>query len=301
MCAIVLVVIVFSTQVLAQNRAYVSKTGNDINDCFTPTTSCATFPRAILQAADKGEIICLDSGFFGVINLTFSIHINCEGNIAQTGVNFNTVNIGPTDTVVLNGIDIDHRGFLGASPALAFTGSGTLYLHNSTIRGAANTGLSFTPNGSAKLFITNTKIDNNSGFGVTIQPTVGRSSVNIDGLSVTGNKGGILAAALGSAGASIQLEMRNSNLSQNADFGLFSGGVTLPIVAVIDNSVISNNANVGVKSNGSNSQVFISNSTISGNKIGWNFSTGGKLFSYGNNNVTNLTTQGGPSSKILQQ
>ncbi|MBK8816043.1 MAG: hypothetical protein IPN42_11355 [Methylococcaceae bacterium] len=217
--------------------------------------------------------MCLDSGFFGAINITFSIHINCEGHIAQSGYNYNTVNIGPADTVVLNGIDIDHRGFPGTIPALAFTGSGTLYLHNSTIRGTS-TGLSFTPNNTAKLFITNTKIDNNSGFGVTIQPTVGRSSVNIDGLSATGNKGGVLAAALGNAGASIQLEMRNSNLSQNADFGLFSGGVTLPIVTVIDNSVISNNANVGVKSNGSNSQVFISNSTISGNKIGWIFSTG---------------------------
>ncbi len=284
------------TSVRAQNRTYVSKTGNDANDCFGPATACATFPRAISQATARGEVLCLDSGFFGALNITFSISINCGENTGQTGFNFSSVILPANGVAVIDGIDIDMRGFAGSGTALSFTGAGTLKLKNSTIRNSGN-GINFTPNGNANLVVTNTALENNSNLGLLIQPS-GSSAVkvDIDGLQATGNVGGVLANA--PAGTTIDAELRNSLIAQNSNYGLVSSGAGGVSAVFLDSSSVSNNAQIGVYSTGANSFVLVSKTTIARNSIGWAFASGGGLFTFGNNVVNSVSAFGGPSASI---
>jgi len=295
---VALAIVLASAPAHAQSRTYVSTKGSDGNDCFGPATACATFPRAISQATAKGTVLCVDSGFFGALNITFSITIQCESNFGETGFNFNSVNIGPNDRVDINGVIMDMRGFAGGSAALSYTGSGSLVVRNSTIR-ASGTGISVTTNGAAKLLVANTTIEHNTGVGLLIQPTAGAVQAEIDGLRAAGNLGGV--QALAGTGATIDLQLRNSVISQNSNFGVVSqsnGGVTSSFV---DRSAISQNASIGLYASGTNAYLLVNGTTIERNNIGWAFGSGGQLVSYGNNVVNSASSFGGPSATISLQ
>jgi dienelactone hydrolase len=61
---------------------YVSNTGNDINNCDSPATACATFNTALGQTANYGEIDCVNTGPYGQsFTITQSVTINCAGAI----------------------------------------------------------------------------------------------------------------------------------------------------------------------------------------------------------------------------
>src|SRR5437016_11965092 len=93
-------------------RTWVSGVGDDANPC-SRTAPCKTFAGAISKTAAGGEINCLDPGGYGVVTITKAITINCEGTLGSilsaltNGVN---VNAGPTDRVVLRGIEISGVG-----------------------------------------------------------------------------------------------------------------------------------------------------------------------------------------------
>jgi hypothetical protein len=256
---------------LAQSKTYVSRTGTDSNNCLSVTTACANFSRAIAQAGPRGEVMCLDSGIFGFISITFSIHIKCSPHVGQTGFSFNTVNTAAGDVVVLDGIDIDFGGAT-TNPAITFSGAGTLHLRNSTMR-SAPTGLSFIPNGAATLFITNTMFDNNS-----------------NGIIVDGTRTSSL----------IQVSVRDSITSNNAGSGLLTNASSAEIRVMLDNVNLSHNG-VGVNSNGARSNVIIGRSTVFGNQVGLGTAGGGKIYSYGNNLINGNNNDNVNASVLISQ
>src|SRR5712672_1214029 len=85
----------FSAPAHAQaSRTWVSGVGNDTDPC-SRTAPCKTFAGAIFNTAVGGEINCLDSGGFGVVNITISITISCEAGTAgvlASGTNGITIN-----------------------------------------------------------------------------------------------------------------------------------------------------------------------------------------------------------------
>src|SRR5207302_3182895 len=107
-----LVALLYAAPAQAQTRTWVSGVGNDANPC-SRTAPCKTFAGAISKTAAGGEINCLDPGGYGVVTITKAITINCEGTLGSilsaltNGVN---VNAGPTDRVVLRGIEISGVG-----------------------------------------------------------------------------------------------------------------------------------------------------------------------------------------------
>src|SRR5262249_51186466 len=128
----------------------------------------------------------------------------------------------------------------------------------------------------------------------------GSAKVDLDGLRVENNAVGVLAFA--PSGTTIQLEMRNSEVSGNSNLGFAAesgGGV---VTALIDNSTIANNGGTGGYSQGTNSFLFVSRCTITGNGVGWTFNAGGNVVSFGNNNVAlNIGANGTPSGMMGQQ
>ena len=93
-------------------RTWVSGVGDDANPC-SRTAPCKTFAGAISKTAPAGEINVLDPGGFGAVTITKSITIRAdhvEAGVLVSGTNGIIVNAGATDTVVLEGLDIEGLG-----------------------------------------------------------------------------------------------------------------------------------------------------------------------------------------------
>jgi hypothetical protein len=99
-----------TTPVSAQaTRTWVSGVGDDANPC-SRTAPCKTFAGAISKTAPAGEINVLDPGGFGAVTITKSITIRAdhvEAGVLVAGTNGIVVAAGPTDTVVLEGLDFE--------------------------------------------------------------------------------------------------------------------------------------------------------------------------------------------------
>src|SRR5512141_582852 len=93
-------------------RTWVSGVGDDANPC-SRTAPCKTFAGAISKTAADGEINCLDPGGFGAVTITKSISIICSvgtAGVLVSGTNGIVVNAVSTDTVLLEGLDIEGLG-----------------------------------------------------------------------------------------------------------------------------------------------------------------------------------------------
>lgn len=200
--------------------------------------------------------------------------------------------------VVIDGVNFNCATFTPRS-GIEFRGAGTLIVRNVRINNCVN-GISFTPNGAAKLVIDNVTVANNSGSGVLIQPSgAGSVQVGIDGLRAVGNVGGIFIAA--PAGFLIEAKIRNSILDENSNFGVVNAGAGGASVVFIEHSSMSNNANIGVFSQGANAFTFVGQSVLARNNTGWAFAAGGVLATYGDNTVNSATAAGGPSARVTRQ
>jgi hypothetical protein len=110
---LMLVLSLHTTSAYAQaTRTWVSGTGDDANPC-SRTAPCKTFAGAISKTAAAGEINVLDTGGFGAVTITKSITIrsdHVEAGVLVSGTNGIVVAAGPSDTVVLEGLDIEGLG-----------------------------------------------------------------------------------------------------------------------------------------------------------------------------------------------
>src|SRR6202050_3268951 len=90
-------------------RTWVSGVGDDANPC-SRTAPCKTFAGAISKTTAAGEINVLDPGGFGAVTITKAITIrsdHIEAGVLVSGTDGIVVAAGPTDRVVLEGLDID--------------------------------------------------------------------------------------------------------------------------------------------------------------------------------------------------
>src|SRR5215470_10580400 len=93
-------------------RTWVSGVGDDANPC-SRTAPCKTFAGAISKTAPAGEINVLDPGGFGAVTITKSITIrsdHIEAGVLVSGTNGIVVSAAASDTVILEGLDIEGLG-----------------------------------------------------------------------------------------------------------------------------------------------------------------------------------------------
>jgi Right handed beta helix region len=225
-------------------RVFVSGGGLDTNPC-TVTQPCRTFQQTYNTAAANGMIWVLDPADYGPLTITHGITIQGNGMGGITAVSGNAITIGVTtsDAVTLNGLLLDGSGT--GNQGIRFTSGPSVQILNSVIRRFQYGILAATTNGS-NLLIENTIASDNFFAGIVV--------------------GGTTKATL------------NRITANNNGLGVNTAG---EIITTITNSVIYNNSNYGLFSQGG--VTWLAKSVISGNATGVN--VGGTVNSYGDNDI----------------
>jgi hypothetical protein len=176
-------------------RTWVSGVGDDANPC-SRTAPCKTFAGAISKTAAAGEINVLDPGGFGALTITKSITIRAdhvEAGVLVAGTNGIVVAAGPTDKVVLEGLDFDG------------TNSG---LHGVSIISGA------------RVFIIRCAIRRFTQDGVNMASSTSGSIVFINDSYINLNAGGVNVA-----GTSNVASITNTQILSNTSFAVQANGV----------------------------------------------------------------------------
>ena len=185
-------------------RTWVSGVGDDANPC-SRTAPCKTFAGAISKTAPAGEINVLDPGGFGAVTITKAITIrsdHIEAGVLVSGTNGIIVNAGPTDNVVLEGLDIEGLG-TGLNGVTILAGLNT-FIIRCTIHHFAGNGVNMASSTTgARVFIRDSFISQNGTLNSN--PLTG-------GVNVQGNGVGNVASII------------NTEVDANQNFSLQANG-----------------------------------------------------------------------------
>lgn len=243
-------------------RTFVASSGNDANPCSL-TLPCRGFAAAIVQTADGGEVIVLDSAGYGPATISQAITITAPAGIyagiSVASGNGITVN-APSAKVVLRGLTING---IGGTQGISHT-DGDLHVERCTVSGVSGAGIASLGLSPIRLFVHDTIVRDNGGSGISI---VGAVTATLEHVvsEINGN-----AALFGAAGATIHVA--NSTFSQSGNqAGIFVNATASSFAIttlVVESSLIDSNDAEGmlaIAGTGSNQHlnVIVSRSTIS--------------------------------------
>ncbi|HEX4960494.1 MAG TPA: hypothetical protein VF173_06625 [Thermoanaerobaculia bacterium] len=218
------VLLTFGVAAQAQaTRTWVSGVGDDANPC-SRTAPCKTFAGAISKTAPSGEINVLDPGGFGAVTITKSITISSEGfeaGVLVSGTNAIIVSAGPTDVVVLRGLDIEGLGT--GLAGIKVLSAGAVHVENCTINNFIQKAIDFEPAAAAAntslLFVNNTIIRRNKGAasgGVFIKPGTNTTiKAILEGVQLYNNQFGVSVDGNNIANSTF-VRLSNSTIIANA-------------------------------------------------------------------------------------
>jgi hypothetical protein len=274
-------------------RTWVSGVGDDVNPC-SRTAPCKTFAGAISKTAPGGEIDVLDPGGFGAVTITKSISIEADGVIAGvlvSGTNGIVIQVPAGASVTLRGLTIEGLG-TGIN-GVRFLGGGSLQVEHCYINGFTTAGIDFEPNTAATLFVRDSMITNNAGGGVIVAPTGGATAQgSVENTLLDRNLFGLRVQADG------KIDAKNVTASNHSNAGFTSVTTGDPSVLTVDNCTAINNGTNGVRSDGGQAIVRLTNSTIIGNVMGMSAANGGQLISFGNNHNDGNGQNGSPTQTL---
>jgi hypothetical protein len=293
----------------AQERGFVSGTGNDANFCGR-TSPCQTFNRAFAETRRDGSILCLDPSDYGGVSIDKSITIDCQGfaGIATSGtailINFdNFAANDPLKSVRLRGLNIsgtEDFGTIGIKITGAMTGT-TVIIEDCVIDGHRQgiaRGIDDQRSGGGKLIVTNTTIRHNSGGAVSVLPASGAANIQVLLNNVRAYKNGTGAQF----GNLVRAVIDQSAFTGNTGAGILT---VAGAVVQVDRSTISHNAD-GLQAAGG--LIAIGNSNITLNTSQGVNVSGGSVVSFGNNRIafnaspgTAPSPAGAASSDLGQQ
>jgi hypothetical protein len=159
-------------------RTWVSGVGDDANPC-SRTAPCKTFAGAISKTAAFGEINVLDPGGFGAVTITKSIRIvsdHIEAGVLVSGTNGIIVNVGSTDNVELDGLDIEGLG--SGLNGVSIVGGGSVVIRRTSINHFTQNGVNLAGTSNAKVLVQDCFISNNAG-GVNVQGAGGVTNYGV--------------------------------------------------------------------------------------------------------------------------
>jgi hypothetical protein len=276
---------------------FVAQTGSDSNAC-SETSPCLTMAQAVSVAVSGGYVHCLDGADYTEgVTITSSVTIDCEA--FHSGFGPFTVNSTTGATVVIRG----GICFVGGSPCVEFVNGAMLVVERIQVNNMP-VGIYFEPKFSASLLVSgvliiqNTASSNPTG-GIWIQPQSGaQASVTILDSRIEYNSYGIVGSGL--SGGSVDGVIRNTVVSNNANYGVISESSGTAVALLVDGSASAANL-VGLFSSGSGVNMLVRQSTITNNATGLEANAGGGLLSYGNNVVNNNGTNGSFTGTVSQQ
>jgi hypothetical protein len=278
-------------------RTFVSAArGNDASDC-NRLTPCRTFQRAHDNTLANGEITVLDPGGYGSVTITKALSITNDGvgeagALVSGGFTGISVAAGADDAVSLRGLTVKGIGF-GGGNGIAFNSGKSLTVENCVIRNLSGNsfsfglgfGLSFRPNASSALVVSNTLVADNTASGLVVEPSAAASVRAVfNGVELYGNGGSGLVLNGGFTTGSVQGTAVGSVAAGNRGNGFAAqseGGATKLMVM---RSVAANNGGAGLLAF-SNATARIGLSTLTGNATSWQANGGATVRSYGNNRI----------------
>ncbi|HYA43210.1 MAG TPA: right-handed parallel beta-helix repeat-containing protein [Syntrophobacteraceae bacterium] len=296
--ALVLLSLIWVGSVHAQaTRTWVSGVGDDANPC-SRTAPCKTFAGAIVKTAASGEIDALDPGGFGTLTITKSITIDGGGNLAGvlvSGANGIVVEAGPSDAVILRNLDIDGLG--AGLNGVRFVSGAMLFIENCTIYGFTQNGIDCEPSGTGemRLSVDRALVRQVSLAGLLVKPSSGFVSATVANSRF--EHCGFGARAEGHS----KVMITNSIASHNVNEGF---GVILPSPSAILNleNCVSSDNTYGLRADGADSVIYISNNYIADNTTAGMLATNGaKVISFGNNCVIDNAATSAPTGSATME
>jgi hypothetical protein len=279
-------------------RTFVSAIGSDSNNCANVASPCRHLAAAYAATSANGEIYVLDPANYGSVTITGPVSIEGHGwaSIAPvTGQAAITINANVSDNINIIGVVLDGTA-IANTIGIQFNSGGTLAVRDSVIRNFTSHGILFqtTDANPGRLFVSNTLVSDNGGYGIDINPTsLGTTLAVLDHVELQNNASAGLAAQNHSQ--TITVVVSESVSANSAGDGIFvssSGGT--PVNVMVRKSKIANNAVDGLHALGAAATIRVTRSTITGNNTGWAAVSSGVVLSYGDNNIdgnTNVNTE----------
>jgi len=293
--AFILIVGLMALQAPSSARAagpwYVATTGDDNNDCLSPSTPCATINGAIGKATAGDTIYVAIGTYTGVDSnvVTIDKDVTISGGWTSnfsSQIDYSSINGQNTRRgILLHGgvvVEIDH--IIVETSTGGIYNNANLLVMNSIIKnnalgaGASGGGVY---HATGTLTLNNTLITNNTaGSGAGIFQTAG--TLIISNTSVSHNNGGGVVITGGNTTITTSTINNNSN-GTGSGGGLYTNGGN----TMINNTTVSNNnayLGGGLYNRGGN--LSLNNVTVSNN----NASRGGGIYSivgFGNTNIQN--------------
>jgi hypothetical protein len=225
--------------------------------------------------------------------------VGVAGILAGFGFDGVAITIGINDRVHLRGLTIEGIG--SGSSGIRFNGGGDLAIENCVIRDFIE-GITISPSISppplrvSSFSVSNTIASNNAGLGISISPTGGAVVTGVLSKVITNsNSEGILVegsflSTPSTAAPSIQVTIVDSEASNNVSgVNVITGfDQSAATVAVMVRNVVASNNGTGLEVD-LNCVLWVAHSVVTGNRF-FGVSGGGKLFSYGDNDIDGNTT-----------
>ena len=279
-------------------RTWVSAVGDDTYPC-TRAQPCRTFPAAFAVTASGGTVDVLDFGSFGGITINKPITIEAtgaQGGIGVSAGNGITINTsGANDTVVLRGLSLDGLG--SAAAGIRVYAVGKLVIERCTIQNFTTHGLDYESTTSPSyLLISDSTINANVGMNGTssgLYLTTSFANAVLDRVRIVHNGIGVQVRA----GAA---SMRDSAISGNSQANVKVVAAGTARVA-IDGTLVSDSVGgTGIAAQGFGANVWLSNSTVTGNNTGLSVLSG-SINSFGNNRIFGNMFDGSVTTTPMQQ
>lgn len=283
---------VASTTLAQVNRVFVSaRSGNDANSCNSILTPCQTFQGAVDQVSAGGEVIVLDSGGYGRVDINKSVKIEAPpGIIAFVHPSISalpavSIFAGATDSVVLRGLVLS----VGDLDGIQVGTVGELHVENCVLDGFS-TGIDCSSSG--KLFVLDTIVRNCSQEGIRVAPNSGTLIAAIERSRLDKNHDGLAVGNVPSTIVRVSIKdsiaVGQTNVGLRADTQ--SGGVS---ELNVESCLVANNR-LGIFSfqNGGLTTVRVSNTTVTDNTGVGVSSVAGQILTRGNNTVEGNSPDG---------
>ena len=298
-----------ATAAQAAPETWVSSTGTNTGNC-PDTAPCKTFQYAHNKTSAGGTINVQSSGSFGDVAITKSISIVAEGAVAliRTAAACGAgicINAGANGVVNLRGLTIEGTGSTSTSGIL-LTSAKMLRVHKSFIR-KTGFAINFGPSSASELYVTDTTLADNSGGGITVDAFAGppgptTAKVSLDRVRMEDNEIGLILSLSTSAANVINATLRDSVVAGSNNIGIYAGHANGngSVRLMIDGSAVLGSTNSGIHTAGSNANVFVGDSTFSGNAIAMT-SAGGTIATYGTNKVHGNGGDGSSNGNVTYQ
>jgi hypothetical protein len=281
----------------APHLYFVANGGSGVGCTFA--APCGSWSTAIGLANSGDTITAITAGDFGEIELSSGKGVIIDGGGFEAGILGEGIyiNMADGDSAVLRGLHLNGSGAGVNGIGIRFAGGGSLVVEDCEIQNYSKRGISIEniTNG-AKVLISNTSVsgqagkDGSGGNGIIVIPPGGKTNtVLLDHVRIENN----LNSGVGVNAGGI-VEIRDSVISNNAIWGLVADGLGAQ-VSIEDTSVSGNNIGIQASTGGT---VRMSNINV------WNNATGllvnsGTITSFGNNSLHGNTTANGPSPTLL--